>query len=64
MICIAIKGKKTFYELFSEPVKGQIIITFLALLELMKKNEITVEQQNNFSEIWIAAKDGVEPVGK
>ena len=59
------KGRrKNFYELFSEPVKGHVIITFLALLELMKKNEVIVEQQNNFSEIWIAAKDGVDTVGK
>ena len=58
------KGRKTFYELFSEPIKGHVIITFLALLELMKKNEVIVEQEDNFSEIWIAAKDGVEPVGK
>lgn len=60
----SIKGRKTFYELFSEPIKGYVVITFLALLELMKKNEVIVEQEDNFSEIWIAAKDGVEPVGK
>ena len=41
----SIKGRKNFYELFSEPVKGHIIITFLALLELMKKNEVKVEQE-------------------
>lgn len=58
------KERKTFYELFSEPEKGQVIITFLALLELMKNNAVSVEQENNFSEIWIAAKDGVKPVGK
>lgn len=59
-----IKGRKNFYELFTEPVKGHIILTFLALLELMKKNEVKVEQEKSFSDIWIAAKDGVEPVGK
>lgn len=62
----SMKGRKrcTFNELFSEPIKEQIIVTFLALLELMKQNEVLVEQENNFSEIWIAAKDGGELVGK
>lgn len=60
----SIQGRKTFYELFSEPVKEHVVITFLALLELLKQNEVTVEQSDNFSEIWIAAKEGVDPVGK
>lgn len=60
----SIQGRKTFYELFSEPVKAHVVITFMALLELMKQNEVIVEQSDNFSEIWIAAKEGVDPVGK
>ncbi|MBX9957131.1 segregation/condensation protein A [Peribacillus simplex] len=59
----SIKGKKSFFELFSIPVKEHIVITFMAVLELMKLNEIIVEQEGNFSEIMIAAKEGVEPVG-
>ncbi|MDP1418840.1 segregation/condensation protein A [Peribacillus simplex] len=59
----SIKGKKSFFELFSLPVKEHIVITFMAVLELMKLNEIIVEQEDNFSEIMIAAKEGVEPVG-
>lgn len=59
----SIKGKKSFFELFSLPVKEHIVITFMAVLELMKLNEIIVEQEGNFSEIMIAAKEGVEPVG-
>ena len=39
------------------------MITFLAVLELMKLNEIIVEQEDNFSEIMIAAKEGAERVG-
>ncbi|MGE7764695.1 segregation/condensation protein A [Peribacillus sp. NPDC096540] len=57
------KGKKSFFELFSQPVKEHIVITFIAVLELMKQNEIIVEQEDNFSEIMIAAKEGVEPIG-
>ena len=30
----------------------------------MKQNEIIVEQEDNFSEIMIAAKEGVEPSWK
>ncbi|MET1179660.1 segregation/condensation protein A [Peribacillus simplex] len=59
----SIKGKKSFFELFSLPVKEHIVITFMAVLELMKLNEIIVEQEDNFSDIMIAAKEGVEPVG-
>ncbi|WP_144549701.1 segregation/condensation protein A [Peribacillus simplex] len=59
----SIKGKKSFFELFSLPVKEHIVITFMAVLELMKLNEIIVEQKDNFSDIMIAAKEGVEPVG-
>lgn len=57
------KGKKSFFDLFPEPVKEHIVITFLAVLELMKLNEINIEQEDNFSEIMIVAKEGVEPVG-
>ncbi|SIQ34851.1 condensin subunit ScpA [Peribacillus simplex] len=59
----SIKGKKSFFELFSIPVKEHIVITFMAVLELMKLNEVIVEQEDNFSDIMIAAKEGVEPVG-
>ena len=55
-----IKGSKRFYDLFSEPVKEHIVITFLALLELMKQNDIVVKQDDNFSDIVITAKEGVE----
>lgn len=55
----SMKGRITFDTLFSEPVKEYVILTFLALLELMKQNEVIVEQVDNFSEIWIVAQEGV-----
>ncbi|WP_110927555.1 segregation/condensation protein A [Bacillus massiliglaciei] len=58
-----LKGKKSFFELFSEPVKEHIVVTFLAVLELMKLNEVIVDQNGNFSDIYIGAKEGVESVG-
>lgn len=51
------RKKVPFQTLFVEPIKEQIVVTFLAILELMKQNEITVEQENNFTDIFVAAKD-------
>ena len=47
--------QKPFSELFSYEDKSQLVVTFLALLELLKRNEITVQQQDNFSELFILA---------
>ncbi len=47
--------QKPFSELFPYSDKSQVVVTFLALLELLKRNEITVQQQDNFSELFILA---------
>lgn len=52
-----IKGKKRFFELFPYHEKGHIVVTFLAILELMKKNLILIEQENNFSDILISSME-------
>lgn len=59
----SLSGRTSFFSLFPEPQKEHIVITFLAVLELMKLNQIQVEQDNNFSEIFVAAKEGVGAVG-
>jgi len=51
------RGKKKFTELFPYRDKNHIVVTFLALLELMKKNAVLIEQQNNFSEIYISSME-------
>ncbi len=51
------RGKKKFTELFPYHDKNHIVVTFLALLELMKKNAVLIEQQNNFSEIYISSME-------
>ncbi|WP_153122714.1 segregation/condensation protein A [Peribacillus tepidiphilus] len=56
------RGKISFYSLFPSNEKEHLVVTFLAILELMKLNEIVVEQENNFSEIFIAVK-GVVTIG-
>ncbi|WP_281397307.1 segregation/condensation protein A [Heyndrickxia vini] len=51
------KGKQNFNSLFPVPEKNHVVITFLAILELMKRNEIYVEQDGNFKDIFVARKE-------
>ncbi|WML47652.1 segregation/condensation protein A [Neobacillus sp. PS3-34] len=50
-----IKGRRSFNELFPYPDREHIVVTFLAILELIKRKEIDVEQQGNFAEIFVEA---------
>ncbi|KYD09316.1 segregation/condensation protein A [Heyndrickxia sporothermodurans] len=56
------KGKQNFNTLFPVPEKNHVVITFLAILELMKRNEIYVEQDGNFEDIFVARK-GASMIG-
>ncbi|SHI74191.1 condensin subunit ScpA [Malonomonas rubra DSM 5091] len=49
-------GKKriSFREIFNAPSKQELIVTFLATLELVKMRMIKVEQANEFGEIWLS----------
>ncbi|XJZ29097.1 segregation/condensation protein A [Bacillota bacterium Lsc_1132] len=59
-----IKGRKSFNELFPYPGKEHIVVTFLAILELIKRKEVDVVQEKNFSEIFIeAVVEGETAVG-
>lgn len=52
------KRRFNFRELFSEhKTKMQIIVTFLAVLELMKTGKITIMQKEVFDDILICAAD-------
>jgi segregation and condensation protein A len=53
-----IKRRKNFFDLFPEPSKEHIVVTFLAVLELMKRNNIVVEQEKNFADIFVCAVEG------
>jgi segregation and condensation protein A len=57
------KGRKSFYELFPIPQKEHIVVSFLAILELMKRQEIHIEQEKNFAEIFVMSLEGAELVG-
>lgn len=60
----SIEGWKSFYDLFPHPSKDHIVVTFLAVLELIKRKEIDVQQDENFSEILVEAiGEGEERVG-
>jgi len=52
------KKKKIFFkELFEEYNKSYIVVTFLAILNLSRKQEIEIIQENNFNSIVIKEKD-------
>ena len=38
-----------------QPAKEMVIVTFLAVLELMKVGQVKVSQHNNFDEIYLDA---------
>ena len=57
------REKILFTSLFETEDKGQIVVTFLAVLELMRQNEIQVEQTNNFEDIFIEWKQEDFTVG-
>lgn len=46
-------GTCEFDELFDEGDISELVVTFLSILELMKRSDITVEQQGNFDRLLI-----------
>ena len=42
-----------FSELFEADDKPTLVLTFLTLLELMKRQVVFVEQQNNFDDLTV-----------
>ncbi|MBS4209706.1 segregation/condensation protein A [Bacillus sp. FJAT-50079] len=46
--------RKSFFSFFQSEHKSFIVVTFLAMLELMKRKEIIVEQHGNFDEIYLS----------
>ena len=45
------KKKVDFFELFETVTKEYVVVTFLAVLEMAKKQELTIYQENNFDNI-------------
>lgn len=53
---LRVKKKVNFVELFEEITKEYVVVTFLAILSMSKKQEIDIKQDNNFENIIIEAK--------
>ena len=47
------KKKVEFFDLFTTFNKENVVITFLSILEMAKKDEIYISQIDNFSPIYI-----------
>ncbi|WP_243290115.1 segregation/condensation protein A [Bacillus sp. FJAT-47783] len=52
--------KRHFYDLFPAHQKEYLVVTFLAILELMKKQYIHIEQERNFSDIYIYGSEKID----
>ncbi|MGG3574929.1 segregation/condensation protein A [Bacillus gobiensis] len=53
------KKRIKFEELFPHEQKDHMVVTFLAVLELMKNQQIRIEQEHNFSDIFITGSDTI-----
>ena len=47
------KKKVLFNDLFNVKSKDYVVVTFLSILDLARNNEIKIEQENNFSDIYL-----------
>ena len=54
---IRIKKIVTFNDLFDFVSKDYVIVTFLSILDLARKQEIEIKQDNNFNEIILTNKE-------
>ena len=52
------KKQVNFEELFEVVTKEEVIVSFLSILEMVKKNEINIVQDKNFKSIVISLKEG------
>lgn len=50
-------GRRKFVDLFPSNSKNHLVVTFLAILELMKTHSILIEQENNFADIYIIGSE-------
>lgn len=55
---LKLRKKINFEDLFDVSTKEEVIISFLSILEMVKKDEIVINQDNNFNSITISLKEG------
>ena len=53
------KKRLGFDELFDIYNKEYVVVTFLSILDLAKRQELNITQDDNFSKIYLVAKEGV-----
>lgn len=49
---LKLKRKVEFFELFESISKPYVVVTFLSILEMAKKKELIITQENNFDKIY------------
>ncbi len=47
------KRRVSFEELFEVYTKEYVVVTFMALLDMTKNQEVVIGQEDNFAKIWI-----------
>ena len=52
---LRVKGKVDFFDLFEVKTKEYVVVSFLAILEMAKKRELRIYQDNNFQKIMCEA---------
>ena len=52
------KKRVNFEDLFEVATKEEVIVNFLSILEMVKKNEIILKQDSNFGGIVISLREG------
>ncbi|TYR76403.1 segregation/condensation protein A [Rossellomorea vietnamensis] len=57
------KEKQSFFSLFPDEDREHIVVTFLAVLELMKRKQIIVRQEQNFDDFTVQSSEEAELVG-
>lgn len=50
------KKKVSFTELFEIPRKDYVVVTFLSILSMCKKQELEIKQENNFEDIYLSLR--------
>lgn len=50
------KSKVEFSELFDKQTKDYVIVTFLSVLSMAKKQELEITQENNFQDIYLTLR--------
>lgn len=52
------KKKVSFFELFEVKTREYVVVTFLSILEMAKRGELSIVQENNFNDIIVNLKEG------